>query len=434
MKFQFSITFLHLLLLSVLTTTPVQSSWQENPEQEDLEEEMTYGMDISLPIQRSHVSFNYPGLDQPIDGMPIQPLGNRQEFYNQHLNACRNHYKSKGKSLECDRFEYHRQIMNQRQPQSMVNLTEIGFKKIRAPNQLIALIDEFWSKNSDTMNDKVEEWQDGNSYVNHWDNPTHLVSVDDTGLRGSGVELKRHIWSASSAVLEEWTKQELQPCSLYGIRVYHEGAIMMPHVDRLPLVASAIINVAQDVKEPWPWEVYDHDGMAHNVTLEPGDMLLFESHSVIHGHPFPLVGKYSANIYIHFEPTGHALAKNESGYFYRKDDSHHRFRSQKKNSHTLDQEYRKEIQSGHGGPTSAATDHQKGSYSGSLLPPYIQEASPEEQNWLMEHPKGWTPVSFEDLQWHHFGIETCSPFVDYTPTATGNFTIRCACGCEIRTN
>jgi hypothetical protein len=40
-----------------------------------------------------------------------------------------------------------------------------------------------------------------------------------------------------------------------------------PHsVDRLPLVASAILNVAQDVDEPWPTEIYDHQGRAHNVT------------------------------------------------------------------------------------------------------------------------------------------------------------------------
>jgi hypothetical protein len=32
-----------------------------------------------------------------------------------------------------------------------------------------------------------------------------------------------------------------------------------------------------------PREIYDHNGNAHNVTLEPGYMLLFESHSAIHG-------------------------------------------------------------------------------------------------------------------------------------------------------
>jgi len=52
----------------------------------------------------------------------------------------------------------------------------------------------------------------------------------------------------------------------------------------------------------WPLEVYGHDGRAYNVSMEPGDMVLYESHSVIHGRPFPLKGRFFANIFIHFEP------------------------------------------------------------------------------------------------------------------------------------
>jgi prolyl 4-hydroxylase len=50
--------------------------------------------------------------------------------------------------------------------------------------------------------------------------------------------------------------------------------------------------VDQDVDEPWPVEVYSHDGKAYNVTMEPGDMVLYESHTVLHGRPFPMKGKY----------------------------------------------------------------------------------------------------------------------------------------------
>lgn len=50
---------------------------------------------------------------------------------------------------------------------------------------------------------------------------------------------------------KEWTGEELTQCSLYGIRVYHTDAVLATHVDRLPLVSSAIINVAQDLDEPW---------------------------------------------------------------------------------------------------------------------------------------------------------------------------------------
>ena len=134
-----------------------------------------------------------------------------------------------------------------------------------------------------------------------------MVSVEDSGLRGGGSGLKQKIWNAARDTIQEWTGQELTQCSLYGIRIYYEGSVLASHVDRLPLVSSAIINVAQDVDEPWPLEVIGHDGRARNVTMEPGEMVLYESHSVIHGRPFPLKGRFYANIFIHFEPVGHTL-------------------------------------------------------------------------------------------------------------------------------
>ena len=96
--------------------------------------------------------------------------------------------------------------------------------------------------------------------------------------------------------MEEWTGMRLSYSSVYGIRIYHNQSVLSPHVDRLPLVSSAIINVAQDVDEDWVLEVFDHDGIAHNVTMEPGDMVLYESHSVIHGRPYPLKGKSAVRL------------------------------------------------------------------------------------------------------------------------------------------
>ena len=55
--------------------------------------------------------------------------------------------------------------------------------------------------------------------------------------------------------------------------------------------------------EPWPLEIYAHDGKAYNITMEPGDLVLYESHSVVHGRPFPLKGRYFANLFIHFQPV-----------------------------------------------------------------------------------------------------------------------------------
>ena len=147
----------------------------------------------------------------------------------------------------------------------------------------------------------------GNTYTNHWSSPTYLLSIEDPNLEGAGSNLKKNIWKAAKSTIEEWTKQELRGSSLYGIRIYTEGSVLNTHVDRLPLVSSAIINVDSDLDEPWPLEVIGHDGKAHNVTMEPGDMVLYESHSILHGRPFPLKGRFAANIFVHFEPTGRTI-------------------------------------------------------------------------------------------------------------------------------
>jgi hypothetical protein len=344
------------------------------------EEPVSYGLDVSFPIQR-RVSTNYPWLPHNLDpslrvplefqDKPLQVLGNRMDMYVQHLKACRRAYPQNPQ--ECDNYEYTRITMNRRQPQSMRNYTETGFLKIRAPDRVVELIQAFWEKNKDKR--KEENWGVGNSYINSWEAPTYLVSVDDKGLRGSGAELKEQIWAAASAVIEEWVAEEIQPVSMYGVRVYTSGAVMLPHVDRLPLVASAIINVHQDLDEDWPTEVYDHSGRAHNVTLQPGDMLLFESHSVVHGHPFPLKGRSYASLFIHFEPTGHSYHHNETGFFLRhQDDGPTR--------HDIDRQYRESLENSIGGQSNTA----------SKLPPYIFPASPEEENWRTFHPDGWQPV------------------------------------------
>ena len=156
---------------------------------------------------------------------------------------------------------------------------------------------------------------------------------------------------------------KLEPSSLYGIRVYTEGAILAPHVDRLPLVSSCIINVAQDVEEPWLLEVYDRNDRAVNVTMEPGDMVLYESHSVIHGRPYALKGRFMANIFIHFEPTGHSLRHNILNGIH--DD--------------VDQKYRQAQELGQAG-------HEHEERNG--LPSYVLMGGTEEAHWRMQHPAG----------------------------------------------
>ena len=171
-----------------------------------------------------------------------------------------------------------------------------------------------------------------------------MIGVEDRGLRGAGIALKQQIWDAAKSTIEQWTGMEQEPISMYGIRTYTEGAILSPHVDRLPLVSSCIVNVDQDVDEPWPLEIYDRHDRAVNVTMEPGDMVLYESGSLIHGRPFPLKGRSFSNIFIHFQPTGRKLGDTTNAYLGELDD---------------------------------------------FFPPYLVPLSPETTSWAARNPGGW---------------------------------------------
>lgn len=363
MYFQTSIS---ILILTLITCNLIQHvhSVEEEP--------VEYGVDVSFPIHNTQVSTNYPWLPHNVDpdhnptpakykNMPLQVLGDRDQFYKDFMKNCSKKYpKPRG---ACVSTENDRVAMSLRQPQSMQNYTDIGFKKIKTPPTVWKLLQNFWEKNKDKK--MPENWPKGNTYVNHWDSPTYMISVEDSRLRGGGSILKQAIWDAARDTIQEWTGQELTQCSLYGIRVYTEGAVLATHVDRLPLVSSAIVNVAQDVDEPWPIEVIGHDGKAYNVTMEPGDMVLYESHSVLHGRPFPMKGRYYANIFIHFEPVGHTLR-------------HHEGLAEAGAKIDVHQEYRKAIKRGAGGHEA---DHDG-------LPSYILDGSDEAERWRHSHPGG----------------------------------------------
>ena len=247
-----------------------------------------YGVDTSFPIHHNIMGQNAKSKD------PIKRHFARQ--YEEHINGCYDMYSFR----ECDANERARFEMGLDQPKTQHNYTTTGFKKIRAPEKTYNTILQFWNENKDTKQ-KEELWPRGNTYVNHWKSPTKMVNFEDPSIP-EGAALKQSIWNEVKPIIEEWTGKRLKPTSLYGIRVYFNNSILATHVDRLPLVSSCIIQVAQDVDEPWPIEVYGHGGKATNVTMQPGDMVLYESHSVLHGRPFPMQGRHYANVFVHFIP------------------------------------------------------------------------------------------------------------------------------------
>jgi prolyl 4-hydroxylase len=251
-----------------------------------------YGTDVSWPMQ-----YDIAILGEPASGTIAR---RQQDIYRQFMAGCIAQYSEK----ECWRNDHERIAMNLAQPALQTNFTSAGYAKVRAPEKALDKILKFWKARKEEQ--RVEEkWPASNTYTNHWESPTEMLSIHEQPA------IKRMVTEQVQEILEAWSGQTLIPTSVYGIRAYHNQSILAPHVDRLPLVISAIINVDQDCDEPWPLEVIGHDGVAVNLTMEPGDMVLYESHSVIHGRPYPLNGNYYANLFLHFEPFSYTANQEQ---------------------------------------------------------------------------------------------------------------------------
>jgi prolyl 4-hydroxylase len=259
--------------VSIDTVEPVAAKSSEISRSNDF-----HGVDESWPMH--HMTFN----------------SHRLSDYRRYMEGC---YENSSKE-QCMENEVERIQMNLRQPRHMQNFTSAGYAKVKAPSNVYSILRRLWQKhNFDDL--KEEEWDAGNTYVNHWESKTKLLDIDEHLSDVDYDMVEREM----QKLLEAWSHVPLEATSVYGIRAYTNGSILAPHADRLPLVISAIVNVDQDVEEDWPLEVIDHSGRSVNVTMQPGDMILYESHSVIHGRPYPLRGKYFANVFVHFEPLGY---------------------------------------------------------------------------------------------------------------------------------
>jgi len=178
--------------------------------------------------------------------------------------------------------------------------TPEGFKKTRAPPAIFATLHSYFQAHA--ANYSREEWEAEDIFVNHDQAQFLLVDMPDDG------PMRPWIFDTLRPIFEAWSGTTLKPAAIYGVRVYTEGAVLRDHVD-VPEThhVSAILNIDQDLERPWPLEIYDHEGRAHQADLQPGDMLLYEGASCAHGRPRPLVGNWMANVFVHFTPTDGVL-------------------------------------------------------------------------------------------------------------------------------
>ena len=174
--------------------------------------------------------------------------------------------------------------------------TKAGFCKSKLPDALFARIQDFFVSNSKEVK---EEHVAGDFIINDKETKATPSSLIDLST-----ELRQDIHDNLKNSLEKWSGKELLPTFVYGIRIYHRGAILKCHRDRLAThIIGTIINVSQDVDEDWPLIIYDHQYRCHSILLKPGEVAFYESGSLVHGRPSPLNGDSFANIFCHFKPV-----------------------------------------------------------------------------------------------------------------------------------
>ena len=174
--------------------------------------------------------------------------------------------------------------------------TELGFTKGRLPDDLWGSISAYYYNN---RNKKVrEEWEDKGFFVNWWEHDAYMI--------GMPWQLKRYWQKRLMTLVEQWSGVSLELTDIYGMRRYERGARLLTHVDREDThAASLIVNIAQgNVQKPWPVEIYDFADRLHEIEMNEGDIVYYESARCLHGRMAPLDGDYYVNLFAHYRPIG----------------------------------------------------------------------------------------------------------------------------------
>jgi prolyl 4-hydroxylase len=106
-------------------------------------------------------------------------------------------------------------------------------------------------------------------------------------------------------ILTKWIeyKSPLVHTATHGVRKYLRGSHWGNHYDKKNThVLSAIIHLDDVSDTPWNLYIEDHHFRPHNVTMEYGDIVLYESTTCLHGRPEPFEGLAHCNMYVHFKP------------------------------------------------------------------------------------------------------------------------------------
>jgi hypothetical protein len=109
-------------------------------------------------------------------------------------------------------------------------------------------------------------------------------------------ELNYEVLHALTPLFSEWAGVELEPTSVYGVRVYRNGSTLRDHLDVLEThVISGILHIDSDLDGPFPIQIEDGTGELASLNLKPGQLMFYESAKCFHQRSIPMRGRYYAS-------------------------------------------------------------------------------------------------------------------------------------------
>jgi prolyl 4-hydroxylase len=174
-------------------------------------------------------------------------------------------------------------------------LHKVGFEKVSLK---LDCIDKIRSWMKENENDFVTE-------INLYGEDVKNINSKILDISKAPQDLKTDLLNNVKDLLTKWIeyKSNLQHVSTYGIREYTRGSMLGNHYDRKNThVVSAIIHLEDKSDKPWNLYIEDHNFKPHQITMEYGDIVFYESTTCLHGRPEPFEGDSFRNMYIHFKP------------------------------------------------------------------------------------------------------------------------------------
>jgi prolyl 4-hydroxylase len=172
----------------------------------------------------------------------------------------------------------------------------VGFEKVRLKLDCV---------------DAVKQWFLSHDNDNKWTDEVISGEVESglktkhLNIHDAPAELLNDLHTTFKDILTKWIeyKTPLMHTATYGIRKYLRGSQLAKHYDKKNThVISAIIHLDDVSDKPWTLYIEDHHFRPHQVSMEYGDILLYESTTCLHGRPTPFEGESHSNVHVHFKP------------------------------------------------------------------------------------------------------------------------------------